>query len=145
MSEGKSTKRAELIAEIRGWPLSDYGAEETLDMQQRAADALEDAGTRNAELEAERDAALAVIEQAYTVAMMQSGKAAARILATAPTDALAELKRVIAEKAWDEGNEAGYDDRLFEERGSSTDSDAHEYPHKNPYRANPEPKEGDRG
>lgn len=31
----------ELIAELRAWPQSDYGAEETLDMQERAAVALE--------------------------------------------------------------------------------------------------------
>lgn len=35
------TNHLELIAELRNWPRSDYGAEGTLDMQLRAADALE--------------------------------------------------------------------------------------------------------
>lgn len=47
MSEGKNTK---LIAEMRGWPLSGYGADETLDIHQRAVDALEAADARKAEL-----------------------------------------------------------------------------------------------
>lgn len=37
--------------------------------------------------------------------------------------------------AWDQGYETGMDDELFHQRGSSSDSDAHEYPHTNPYRA----------
>lgn len=37
-------------------------------------------------------------------------------------------------EAWDEGYAAGSDDVSFEARGLSTDSDAHEHPHENPYR-----------
>lgn len=40
-----------------------------------------------------------------------------------------------ARAAWDEGYETGRDDECFDQRGLSTDSDAHEYPHANPYRA----------
>lgn len=40
-----------------------------------------------------------------------------------------------AREAWDEGYETGRDDECFDQRGLSTNSDAHEYPHANPYRA----------
>ncbi|WP_105033514.1 hypothetical protein [Cryobacterium aureum] len=38
-------------------------------------------------------------------------------------------------EVWDEGYEAGDADALFDERGLSTDSNAAEHPHANPYRA----------
>lgn len=41
--------------------------------------------------------------------------------------------RRIQAGTWGEGYESGYDDRLFEERGMPTDSDADEHPHSNPY------------
>lgn len=46
---------------------------------------------------------------------------------------LADHDRQIAERAWDEGYWTGRDDEVFDQRGLSTDSDAHEYPHDNPY------------
>lgn len=51
------------------------------------------------------------------------------------SDWLAQRDRRVRAEAWDEGYEAGRDDELFDQRGLSTDSDAHEYPHANPYRA----------
>lgn len=40
----------------------------------------------------------------------------------------------MSERAWDQGYEVGYDDAIFDQRGLSTDSDADQYPHDNPYR-----------
>jgi hypothetical protein len=45
----------------------------------------------------------------------------------------AELASAKAD-AWDEGYATGEDDHTFDVLGSSGDPDAHEYPHKNPYR-----------
>ena len=88
--------------------------------------------------EAERDAALAVIEQLKATGgdpvdvIWQKWQA---IFATAPADVLAEHDRVIAEKAWEEGLDAGRDRWM----------DSREFGDKpvNPHRANPEPKEGE--
>ncbi|RZU64917.1 hypothetical protein EV379_1228 [Microterricola gilva] len=88
---------------------------------------------------AERDAALAVIEQvkshlektAIPVTAIRMASEVENILATAPADALAEHGRVIAEKAWDAGAEGVL--------GSLSSASAFTLP-PNPYRANPEPK-----
>ena len=45
---------------------------------------------------------------------------------------LAEVERAAAEKAWDEGEEAGYDDALSEQRGIGPHDS-----HRNPYRRDP--------
>lgn len=47
---------------------------------------------------------------------------------------LARIDREARAEAWDEGYEAGYNDCLFDTRGLSTDPDAAEFPHSNPYR-----------
>jgi hypothetical protein len=46
---------------------------------------------------------------------------------------LAEHDRRVAEKAWDEGHELGVADESFAGRGLSSDPDAAEHPHDNPY------------
>ena len=57
-----------------------------------------------------------------------------------PTATLAARDTEKKAEGWDEGYETGYDDRLFDDRGSSGDPDAHEYPHSNPYRT---PQQGE--
>lgn len=48
---------------------------------------------------------------------------------------VAERERGAAERAWDEGYDAGYDDCNWDERSISTDPGQDEHPHENPYRA----------
>jgi hypothetical protein len=79
-------------------------------------------------IEAERDAAYAAIERVQNLTG-DIGPEARRILSQLPTDALAQVKA----DAWTEGYEAGRDDESFCARGLSSDPDAAEHPHDNPY------------
>lgn len=63
----------------------------------------------------------------------QAHVAEAVLAALAP--AHAAERQEAAREAWGQGYETGRDDEWFSQRGISTDSDAHEYPHANPYRA----------
>lgn len=47
---------------------------------------------------------------------------------------LAKRDRQLKAAAWGEGYEAGWADESFDSRGLSTDPDADEHPHANPYR-----------
>lgn len=52
-------------------------------------------------------------------------------------DLLAEYVATKEAEAWDVGQVDGYENRLFEDRGLSTDSDGDDYPITNPYRIAP--------
>lgn len=79
-------------------------------------------------LRAERD-----LLKAVALRQVQYRKTQVARLTRERDEALAALNAVKAE-AWDEGYETGEGDLAFEFRGLSTDPDASEFPHKNPYR-----------
>lgn len=138
MSEGKNTKHAELIARVR----YKYGA---FDQTHRdLADALEAADTRNAELEAERPKCDAgcITEPDETCSL--HGRKVGEVwgivadLSARLYGELAEHDRVIADEALGAALEAW---RL----GGSGDAYQWLSAYRTNHRANPEPKEGDRG
>ena len=135
------TTNAALIAEARkreSLAAVHLPGQESPTLATSLANALEAADARNTELEAERAGDIAVILDANRILtdshlpLGQKTAQARAALMAAPADALAEHGRVIAEKAWDAGKEAL---ALATLPGSA--------PLVNPYRANPEPKEGE--
>lgn len=143
------TTNAALIAEARkreSLAAVHLPGQEAPTLATRLADALEAAEVEMSgmvdqhkliRVEAEHDAALAVIERAavdindMTRPWHRVFQRTLATLRTAPADALAELKRVTAEKAWD----ACLDEIEQFEINTEQARDG------NPYRANPEPKE----